>query len=356
MLLHSGACSRKNMTNLNLVMSTKILSSVDTYRRTRRFFDIVRTHLTEDIIGERSSRVFGVAAMILSHERAGEFALDLKADSNGFCKAEVCGEELKVVFDALRERFTEDALVQFLNQLARVSIDLSKPQVKFLSKLILEVGGSYDYAGIGKRHEIGNFLASREMAQLMLKLTEIEGSPNADVFVPCVPYAGIAGLAENTRVVCSVPNSNDAAIMAVHQLVYGGNADVETLMPEREPELFTRHQKIDRIIAGPFGYHGRREHFCVEQIAQNLRGDHGKAAICVSSHFLCSEAVETSRLRRDLIQSGLVEAIIQLPRIGTAHAILLLKSGDKGGGIVRVIDASGCETRKERGMGEIFGI
>jgi type I restriction enzyme M protein len=218
-----------------------------------------------------------------------------------------------------------------------------------------------DQSFVPRRYYPGSFPASREIAQLMLNLTESMDSPNSDIFIPYVPYPGMPGLAGNARITCCVPNPTDAAIMAVYQLVEGGSADVQIMMPEREPGIFTRHQRFSRIIATPPG-RGLRSHWsgqtdgetlCVDQIVQNLMGVQGRAAICVSPGLLFQSSRGKVLLRRNLIQRGLVEAVIMLPgglhrSTYKASAILVLRSGKHANGKIKVINASDCKIGEER--------
>lgn len=354
-------------------MSNEILSESKTEDRIRSFWTVLRhagpVGSSEDAIEVAA----GVAALIFSHAYADNFsvqrmvnlsiaaATSFEADFDEFCQIHGCGPELKSIFeksifDCLRKGNAYAApSVHPFGLLSEVTKGLSNKQVKYLASQIL------DQSFVPRRYYPGSFPASREIAQLMLNLTESMDSPNSDIFIPYVPYPGMPGLAGNARITCCVPNPTDAAIMAVYQLVEGGSADVQIMMPEREPGIFTRHQRFSRIIATPPG-RGLRSHWsgqtdgetlCVDQIVQNLMGVQGRAAICVSPGLLFQSSRGKVLLRRNLIQRGLVEAVIMLPgglhrSTYKASAILVLRSGKHANGKIKVINASDCKIGEER--------
>lgn len=349
-------------------MSNEILNNSQSEDRIRSFWNIFRNagH------GLTSDDLYGVVAgMIFAHEHSfplrSKAVCDLMIAAGGdafvdeicdFCRAHRCEDELKSIFDSLRSRMRINGLfVSFLALLSGLSEGLTEEQVKYLAVQIL------DQAPDRHRTDAGNFPATKEIAQLMLNLTESDEIQNSKVFVPYVPYPGIPSMVDSqVDMACCVPNSSAAAIMAVHQLLEGGSADVQVLMPDREPGLFVRYQKFDRIIATPpfagrlsghWSGHTDSETFCIDQIVQNLMGIQGVAAICVSPGVLFRSTRDHIRLRRNLIETGLVDAVIQLPErlfryTSIAPAIIILRSGNPSSGKIKIIDASDCTLGLER--------
>jgi hypothetical protein len=351
-------------------MSNELINESQLEDRIRSFWSVLRNAGPIGISDDVDDILAGVTGMIFSHEYPENFSsrgiVNLAIAAGGTYEGDLCafcdnhrnGEELKCIFDTLRARIPNAGLfVRFMALLSGVSEGLTKKQVGYLARHIL------DQALERNRTDGGNFLATREIAQLMLRLTESEESQNSDVFIPYIPYPGTPSLVDAARITCCVSNLKAATIMAVYQLIEGGTADVQTLLvsPEHDSGLFPRHQKFGRIIATPpFGMrlrshwsgHTDTETFCIDQIVQNLMGIEGSAAICVSPGILFRSAQNNLRFRRNLIGTGLVEAVIQLPErlfryTSIAPAIIVLRRGIPNYGKIRVIDATDCVVEGE---------
>jgi len=352
-------------------MSNEILSNSQSEDRIRSFWNIFRNAGPISSSDQLDDVVGSVACMVFTceyPENFDRFIVNLaiaaggtyEGDISAFCDNYRCSAELESVFDSLRARIPNAGLfVRFLTLLSGVSEGLTKKQVKYLGSQILDQALDLQRAGAG------NFPATKEIAQLMLKLTESDKLQNSSVFVPYVPYPGSPSLVDSqVDMVCCVPNRSAAAIMAVHNLIEDGSFDVQISDPESDEGLFSSHQKYRRIIATPpfamrlrrhWSGHTDSESFCIDQIAQNLKRSPGVAAICVTPGFLYRSSRDQMRIRRDLIESGLVDTVIKLPErlfrfTSIASVIIVLRNTAKISEGIQVIDASDCTLGSKKSL------
>lgn len=342
------------MTNYNLVMSKEIPNSRQPETHIRAIWNIIRN----SGCGLTPQSVYGVIAFMalfrLSPQSAKAILIDLRAldeEIEVFCRAQPNGAELKYAFTSLRDLIPATMCRDILMELARLSGGLTDTEFRQLAIQILDECHERSLA------DPGIFQVSREVAFIMLKLTEREELNGSGIFSPYVPHPGIAGMVKNgAQVSCCVPSHAAASIIAVQRLVEGGNTELRVANPEMDDRVFCRHRSFKRIIAAPpFGKrlrghwsgHTEAESFCVDQVAKILERHHGTSAICVSSGFLFRANNHLLELRRKLVESGQIETVIQLPgRLirysSIAPVIIILKQPDAESKGVILMDASDC--------------
>jgi type I restriction-modification system DNA methylase subunit len=341
-------------------MSNEILNDSQLEVRSRSFWNYIR-HNSHGISPHHVHEIVG--AMAFAFERS-DFIMSLeertpllRAEIRSFCDSHRQGGILEYAFHSLWKRMGDRAFSSLLIELAQLSSGISSNQFRYLATQIL------NQAPDRNRADACNFVVSKEIAQLMLRLTDDKSLPNSNILVPYVPHPSIPSMVVKAASMrCYVPSLEAAAVMAVHELIQGGSAEVHVVDVESRSSWFNHHRNCSRIIAAPPFLKRLTNHwsgcpdsetFCVDQIAQNLMGPHALAAICIPPGFLFRSSPPYIRLKRSLIESGLIEAVIQLPErlfgyTSIASAIIVLRSGKIGAGKIRVIDATDCTLGDER--------
>jgi len=342
-------------------MSNEILNDSQFPSLDGGFWEIIRHHGS----GISTQHMhFAVAAMVFAHSNADLLKSPtlpherLLGESKSFVESKPYGSDLGIAFTSLRSEIGQSAFAVMVVEFARLTNGLTEDQCLKAASIIL---GQIRDRG---RLRGSSFPGTKDLAELMLALTESDKLPNSNVFIPYVPYEGIAGLIHHREQMTCFTVSNEAtASMAVYQLIEGGVAELWPHGLDTPPGVYGRYRDYGRVVAAPpfncrfSGGHwsGRVdcESFCIDQISKNLVESPGRAAICVSPGLLFRGTHDHISLRESIVETGLVEAVIQLPAQILRHTqiapVIIILSSDRGrSNAVRFIDASDCFWGEER--------
>ena len=342
-------------------MSNEILKDSQFEARIRSYSNYIR-HISQGISPHYEHEI--ICVMAFAFERS-DYVMSLeectpllRSEIRSFCDSQHYGGVLEYVIHSMWKRLGDQEFSNLLKALAQLTTGISQSQFRYLATQILDQNPD-------RNREACNFVVSKEITQLMLRLTDDKNLTNSNVLVPYVPHPCIPSMVTKaTSMKCYVPNHQSLEIMAVHELIQGGSAELTLVDLEKESRNnhFFQDRNCSRIIAAPplskrlinhWSGHSDSEAFCVDQVAQNFMGAHALAAICITSSFLFRSSPHYTRLKRNLIDSGLLEAVIQLPErlfgyTSITSAIIVLRSGKNGAAKVRVIDATDCTLGDER--------